>query len=156
MRSRLVRYLLTLVLPSGLLVLLFLSSLYREEQALLRQHLEAAEEIRLIAGARSLASDVALIASDVRLMTRLPSLVDLLEYDNGPARAAFAGDLIALSASRRVYDKLRWIDERGWERVRVDYSENRPFVVPESQLQGKAQRYFFTGAMQLAPGEIFV
>ena len=102
MRSRLVRYLLTLVLPSGLLVLLFLSSLYREEQALLRQHLEAAEEIRLIAGARSLASDVALIASDVRLMTSLPSLVDLLEYDNGPARAAFAGDLIALSASRRV------------------------------------------------------
>ena len=54
------------------------------------------------------------------------------------------------------YDKLRWIDERGWERVRVDYSENWPFVVPEAQLQGKAQRYFFTGAMQLAPGEIFV
>ena len=156
MRSRLVRYLLTLILPSGLLVLLFLSSLYREEQALLRQHLEAAEEIRLIAGARSLASDVELIASDVRLMVTLPSLAVLLEEGTESARAAFAADLIALSQSRRVYDKLRWIDERGWERVRVDYIENRPFVVPEAQLQGKAQRYFFTGAMQLAPGEIFV
>jgi diguanylate cyclase (GGDEF)-like protein len=156
MRSRLARYLLTLILPSGLLSLLFLSSLHHEEQALLRQHLEAAEEIRLIAGARSLTGDVALIASDVRLMASLPSLASLLEADDPPAIAAFTADLVALSASRRVYDQLRWIDELGRERVRVDFIDGRPFVVPEAQLQDKSQRYFFTAALQLAPGQIFV
>ena len=42
------------------------------------------------------------------------------------------------------------------ERVRVDYVQNQPFVVPGERLQNKAQRYYFTGTMQLAPGEIFV
>ncbi|MGA9394051.1 MAG: diguanylate cyclase [Azonexus sp.] len=156
MRSRLARYLLTLILPSGLLMLLFLSSLYHEEQALLRQHLEAAEEIRLIAGARSLTGDVALIASDVRLMASLPSLVALLEADGPPEIVAFTADLVALSASRRVYDQLRWIDEHGRERVRVDFIDGRSFVVPEAQLQIKSQRYYFAATMQLAPGEIFI
>ncbi len=156
MRSRLARYLLTLILPSGLLSLMFLTSLYHEEQALLRLHLEAAEELRLLAGARSLAGDVGMIASDVRLMASLPSLAAALDKGDEPSLAALTADLAALSASRRVYDQLRWIDERGMERVRVDYVQNQPFVVPEERLQNKAHRYYFTGAMRLAPGEIFV
>ena len=78
-RSRFVRYLLTLVLPSGLLCLIFLSSLYHEEQARVRQSLEVAERLRLTVGARSLSSDIGRIASDVRFMASLPSLAAALE-----------------------------------------------------------------------------
>ena len=156
MRSRLARYLLTLILPSGLLSLMFLTSLHHEEQALLRRHLEAAEELRLLAGARSLAGDVGMIASDVRLIASLPSLAAALDKGDEPSLAALTADLAALSASRRVYDQLRWIDEGGMERVRVDYVQNQPFVVPGERLQNKAQRYYFTGTMRLAPREIFV
>lgn len=53
MRSRLTRYLLTLILPAGLLCLIFVYSLYHEERTMVRQNLEAAEELRLLAGARS-------------------------------------------------------------------------------------------------------
>ena len=42
------------------------------------------------------------------------------------------------------------------ERVRVDYVQNQPFVVPLERLQNKAQRYFFIDTMKLAPGEIYV
>ena len=156
MRSRLARYLLTLILPSGLLSLLFLTSLYHEEQALLRRHLEVAEELRLLAGARSLAGDIGTIAGDVRLMASLPSLAVALDKGDEPSLAALTADLAALSASRRAYDQLRWIDEVGMERVRVDYVQNQPFVVPGERLQNKAQRYYFTATMRLAPGEIFV
>ena len=45
-RSRLLRYLLTLVLPSGLLCLIFLSSMFHDEQARVRQNLEVAERLR--------------------------------------------------------------------------------------------------------------
>ncbi|MBL8431291.1 MAG: GGDEF domain-containing protein, partial [Dechloromonas sp.] len=65
-------------------------------------------------------------------------------------------DLAVLSASRRVYDQLRWIDESGMERVRVDFIQNQAFVVPAERLQNKAQRYFFNDTMRLAPGEIYV
>ena len=51
MRSRLARYLLTLILPSGLLCLIFVSSLHHEDQVRVRESLEAAEELRLVAAA---------------------------------------------------------------------------------------------------------
>jgi len=156
MRSRLARYLLTLILPSGLLCIIFLSSLYHEEQARVRQNLEAAEQLRLGAGARSLSGDIGMIASDVRLIAGLQSLAALLENGDAGSVGRFTADLVTLSASRRFYDQLRWIDETGMERVRVDYVQNEPYVVPGERLQNKAQRYFFTGAMQLERGGIYV
>ena len=156
MRSRLARYLLTLILPSGLLCLIFVSSLHHEDQVRVRENLEAAEELRLVAGARSLIGDVEMIAGDIRLMASLPSLARALDKGDAPSLAAFTADLVALSASRRLYDQLRWIDESGMERVRVDYVQNQPFVVPVERLQNKAQRYFFVDTMKRAPGEIYV
>ena len=156
MRSRLARYLLTLILPSGLLCLIFVFSLHREDQVRVRESLEAAEELRLLAGARSLTGDIEMITGDVRLIASLPSLARALEKADPPALAAYAADLAVLSASRRVYDQLRWIDESGMERVRVDFIQNQAFVVPAERLQNKAQRYFFTDTMRLAPGEIYV
>ena len=156
MRSRLARYLLTLILPSGLLCLIFVSSLHHEDQVRVRESLEAAEELRLVAGARSLIGDIEMIAGDTRLIASLPSLARALDKGDAPSLAAFTADLVALSASRRLYDQLRWIDESGMERVRVDYVQNQPFVVPVERLQNKAQRYFFVDTMKLAPGEIYV
>ena len=156
MRSRLARYLLTLILPSGLLCLIFLSSLYHGEQARVRQNLEVAESLRLSVGARSLTSDIDRIASDVRLMASLPSLSDALEQNDLNSISRLADDLVALSASRRVYDQLRWIDESGVERVRVDFLQNQPFVVPDDRLQNKATRDYFKAAMALEAGRIYV
>ncbi|MBN8463446.1 MAG: GGDEF domain-containing protein [Dechloromonas sp.] len=156
MRSRLARYLLTLILPSGLLCVIFVSSLHREDQVRVRESLEAAEELRLVAGARSLAGDVEMLAGDIRLMASLPSLGAILDKGDAASLAAFTADLVALSGSRRIYDKLRWIDEKGMERVRVDFVHNQPVVVPAERLQDKAQRYFFIDTMRLAPGEIYV
>jgi diguanylate cyclase (GGDEF)-like protein len=156
MRSRLARYLLTLILPSGLLCLIFVSSLHHEDQVRVRENLEAAEELRLVAGARSLIGDIEMIAGDIRLMASLPSLARALDQGDAQSLDALTADLVALSASRRLYDQLRWIDESGMERVRVDYVQNQPFVVPVERLQNKAQRYFFIDTMKLAPGEIYV
>ena len=156
MRSRLARYLLTLILPSGLLCVIFVSSLHHEDQVRVRESLEVAEALRLTAGARSLTGDIGMIAGDIRLIASLPSLARALDKNDPPSLADFTADLVALSASLRVYDQLRWIDESGMERVRVDYVQNQPFVVPLERLQNKAQRYFFIDTMKLAPGEIYV
>ena len=58
MRSRLVRHLLTLIVPSGLLCLIFVAALYHENQLRVRQNLEAGEALRVSVGARSLTSDL--------------------------------------------------------------------------------------------------
>ena len=156
MLSRLARYLLALVFPSALLCLVFVFSLYQEEQDRARESLMAGEALRLAAGVRSLTGDLGRIASDVRLLAELPSLTAVLDGGDEAAVERLSADLAALSAARRVYDQLRWIDETGMERVRVDYLQNRAVVVPPERLQHKGQRYFFTGAMRLGPREVYV
>lgn len=156
MRSRFGRYLLLLVLPSGLLCLAFLFSVYHEEQDRVREHVAAAEQLRLAAGARGLAIEVGAAVADVRLMATLPSLAAALEDPAPAAKAALAADLVALSGARGVYDQLRWIDESGREQVRVDLVGGKPSVIPDDRLQDKSQRYFFIGAMALPAEAVYV
>ncbi|KAF4533693.1 hypothetical protein B566_EDAN005742 [Ephemera danica] len=156
MRSRFIRYLLTLILPSSLLCLGFIALLYYGEADRVREHMVAAEDLRLSAGAGSLARDVGLVASDIRLLAALPSLAVALDSGGEAELKRVTADFSVLLGSRRAYYKLRWIDESGMERVRVDYLQSRVHVVPAEQLQDKAQRYFFTEAMALRASEIYV
>ena len=156
MRSRSGRYLLALVLPSALLCLVFVFSLYNEEQDRARETIAAGERLRLAAGVRALHGDLAGLAGDVRLLVALPSLSAAMNGGDELAVARLAGDLRAFSASRGIYDQVRWIDETGMERVRIDYAQNEALVVPLDRLQDKGQRYYFSSAMQLGRDEIYV
>ncbi len=54
------------------------------------------------------------------------------------------------------YDIVRWIDEKGLERVRVNRKNAIPYLVPDNELQDKHKRYYFTQTMQLSNGDIFI
>ena len=69
--------------------------------------------------------------------------------------AALADDFIKFSASKSIYDQIRWIDETGMERVRVDFLQGAPVLISDEQLQDKSKRYFFIETIKLKPGEIF-
>ncbi len=55
-----------------------------------------------------------------------------------------------------IYDQVRFLDETGMEKLRINYRANGAEVVPEDQLQNKKDRYYFTDAFKLNAGEIFV
>jgi len=52
-------------------------------------------------------------------------------------------------------DQLRFIDENGFELVRVDQSDNGPIVAEEENLQDKSERDYFLDAMTLSEGDIY-
>lgn len=54
------------------------------------------------------------------------------------------------------YMKLRYIDEKGNELVRVDSDRKNIKIIPDSQLQNKADRDYFPATMKLKPGEVYV
>lgn len=54
------------------------------------------------------------------------------------------------------YMKLRYIDEKGNELVRVDSDRKNIKIIPNSQLQNKADRDYFPETMKLKPGEVYV
>ncbi|NLW11326.1 MAG: GGDEF domain-containing protein [Clostridiaceae bacterium] len=63
---------------------------------------------------------------------------------------------ISISDRKLYYDKIRFIDLDGMERMRVNYSPDGAYLVPRLELQDKSGRYFFQEAMQLEAGQIYM
>lgn len=64
-------------------------------------------------------------------------------------------EFLALGAERKVYDRIRYIDERGQEAIRVDLFPGQPRAMP-ADLQNQSGHHFFRRAMALGPREIHV
>lgn len=57
--------------------------------------------------------------------------------------------------NRRVYDQIRWIDETGMERFRINFNGGSPSLVDTQSLQNKKGRYYFSDAMRCREGETY-
>lgn len=55
-----------------------------------------------------------------------------------------------------IYDQIRFIDSRGNEKIRIDYSDDGAVIITESNLQNKKDRYYFVDTAKLDPGQILV
>jgi len=60
-------------------------------------------------------------------------------------------DFVNFSASKGFYNQIRWLDETGMEKGRVDFNQGKAQVVAYDNLQNKAKRYYFTDAFRLKP-----
>lgn len=69
---------------------------------------------------------------------------------------ALARDWQAMMTASPTYDQLRWIDENGLERLRVDNSNTLPVRVAEDQLQDKSDRYYFSKAVNLNQDQFYL
>ncbi|MDP2755047.1 MAG: PAS domain S-box protein, partial [Nitrospirota bacterium] len=61
----------------------------------------------------------------------------------------------SLGVRKTEYMKLRYVDERGNELVRVDFEGGKARIIPDTELQNKADRYYFTEAMKLSAGQVY-
>ncbi len=61
-----------------------------------------------------------------------------------------------ISQTHPYYYQVRYIDEKGYEVVRVDYDGETATDVPSDQLQYKGDRYYFTDSMKYPEGAIYV
>ncbi|MCB1910067.1 MAG: diguanylate cyclase [Rhodocyclaceae bacterium] len=107
-------------------------------------------------GAGSLGGRIATISRDLAYLSASNNLRQAVDDPSPGKLADLAEDFAAFARSKAVYDQIRWIDETGIERVRVDLIGGRPEIVPRPRLQDKAQRYYFTDTVKLRPGELFI
>jgi PAS domain S-box-containing protein len=68
----------------------------------------------------------------------------------------FEQNMLNFSASSRIYDQIRWLDETGMERVRVNFNNGNPTIVPIDELQNKRARFYFQAASKLKHGEVYI
>lgn len=78
--------------------------------------------------------------------------------DGGDAKALddMAAQFASLITYNETYDKVRWIDQSGMERVRVNNVAGHPVTVAADKLQNFSDSYFFRDTMRLKPGQFFV
>lgn len=71
-----------------------------------------------------------------------------------PADSPLATTFLSFSSSTRRYDKVRWLDEEGRERLRVNNNGHAQFA-SASELQDKAGRSFFTDTRGMQKAEVY-
>ncbi|MDX8129905.1 sensor domain-containing diguanylate cyclase [Methylomonas sp. OY6] len=94
--------------------------------------------------------------ADLNVVTQLPVVRHYLNNPNPENLAAMTRAFLAISKAYRRYYKIRFIANDGIEIVRVSRQQNLSYVTPESELQNKADRYFFKAAMALDEKGLYV
>ncbi|MEA5098692.1 MAG: EAL domain-containing protein [Burkholderiaceae bacterium] len=143
-------------LPVALLIGVGSLLIHRTEVQRMQTEQARKQHETVIAGTVSISQTLQRIRHDLLYLASRPENLQLLDTPNDRNLSNLATDWAAFSYAKQVYDKIRWIDETGMERVRVDYEKDRPQIVWKSELQYKGQRYFFEETNKLSAGEVFV
>ena len=151
-----VSWVLILFLPAAMLICVGASFLYQKERQLLHEnhaeHERKAIDVSMAAVKRTLQT----VKRDLLYLASRHENQDLIDSPNVERFSRLADDWVAFSRAKQVYDKIRWIDEKGKERLRVDYEKPGPVVAGDRELQDKHKRYFFSETFKLNQGEVFI
>lgn len=60
------------------------------------------------------------------------------------------------SENRGIYDQIRFINQDGDEKIRINYIDHHAVIVDDSKLQNKKDRYYFTETENLKPDQIYI
>ncbi|MCW5214008.1 cache domain-containing protein [Desulfobulbus sp. US5] len=107
-------------------------------------------------GAGTLSYNLKKITRDLLYLAGQNSLIDQITHPDQENLEQLAQNFINFSRIKGYYDQIRWIDETGMERIRVDYASNGPKATPPDRLQNKSGRYYVKETLKLSPGGIFI
>lgn len=97
---------------------------------------------------------------DVIFLSNLTSFNTILnsndELEIQEAQTRLGDNFLQFSKNRNIYNQIRYIDEFGNEKVRVNNYDGKLWEVAEDELQNKADRYYFKEAMDLDAGFMYV
>lgn len=147
---------LLIFLPSmvGVSVILVVLGLI-ERKANLRM-LEAREAVQVSASLTVLESDVRRVVSDLLLLESLPAVRHYLNGGGAGTLDDLAQCFEGMMRVTGLYDQVRLLDVSGREVLRLNWVEGRAVRVPAAALQDKSSRYYFSDAIRLAPGQVYV
>jgi PAS domain S-box-containing protein len=149
------QYFLVLFFPLALLVVAGSGMLIESEQQRESARVMADERLQVRLGQGVLSYRLHQVARDASFLARMRSLTDTLDHPDDANLARLTADFTAFSDAKAAYDQVRWLDETGHERVRVDYRDRRAVVVPAAELQDKSKRYYFRDAFAMARDQVF-
>lgn len=95
-------------------------------------------------------------SNDLKNVTELPELNQVILANTQATRQLLTTKLASIIANNSAYTQLRYINSNGQEIVRVNQTSSGIVVVPQNELQNKADRYYFSDTMKLDRGEYYI
>jgi signal transduction histidine kinase len=145
-------FLLLLTIVLGSLMLFFYFSEVDEAQ----KAYETNETIHVKIGKQAITNDIESIVTDLLVLAQHSVFRNSAEPLDLAAVNLLAQDFLIFSENKRLYDQVRFFDQKGMEIVRVNFNAGQPAIVPNHLLQNKGQRYYFTETIRLDKGQLFV
>jgi PAS domain S-box-containing protein len=110
----------------------------------------------VVMGVRRLDDELHAPFYQLRTLVKEKAVRQAIDASGKLADPGMAAAFASLLAFNEMYDKVRWIDQTGMERVRVNEVAGRPEIVPADKLRNQSGSYYFTDAMRLKPGQVFI
>jgi two-component system sensor histidine kinase/response regulator len=120
------------------------------------KHLKIAEQGHLEVALREIHENIKSIISDLFYLSVNPSLHQMIETGQLSVREKVSKVFMDFCKNSKNYDQVRFLDESGMERIRINFGQGRPYIVADDKLQDKAKRYYFADAITLEPGRVFM
>jgi hypothetical protein len=96
------------------------------------------------------------IIADLMLLVNHHHLHSILEANSGDNFDTVAEEFLIFAKQKKIYDQVRFIDNTGTEKIRINYNDGKPSIVPMEKLQFKGERYYFKDTFKLQKDEIFI
>ena len=151
-----VPYFLITFIPIAIIIISFSYIMYAMEKekriALLIEQNRSMIELQR----EAITQDFSLITSDVLYLASEGELLEAFGENNAESEEQAAKEFKTFIEAKKIYDQLRFIDNNGMERIRVNYNGDHSFIVPKEKLQLKAKRYYFSEAINLEQGNLYI
>ncbi len=92
---------------------------------------------------------------DLFLLAGSPTLKAALNGASPAQMSRLASEWEVFAAIKRRYDQIRWIDNWGMERLRVNLTAQGAHRIPDELLQDKSGRYYYKEAISLPDGQVY-
>ncbi|MGD8559692.1 MAG: hypothetical protein PVH04_08500, partial [Gammaproteobacteria bacterium] len=133
------------------------SLIYIYQQFVVEQKgFQSDEALRLALGSKFIARTLQDISTDIRSLADSTTMSDFLRDPNNKTTVRLQAEFLNLVKHTEMYDQIRVISQSGMEQIRVNFNAGVPVVVDSSRLQDKSGRYYFTEAMAVDRGQIYI
>jgi len=135
-------------------ILFFYASFQQNNISNMRFLMSESEKIAVDAQANKIEEELNNIDNDLDFLSESPAFK---KYVNGEGtKDSLQEEWVVFVNSMKKYDKLRYIDWRGNEIVRINFNNDHAQKVEDALLENQSNRYYFTEAFAHGAGERYV
>ncbi len=145
-----------IVLPWTVLLLGIPAYYYYLEFDIEKNKIETDVSLNLGIGKKVVLNDLEAVSTDLLVLSEDRSFTESNGSLDPHAIEHLADEFLSYSRNKQIYDQIRYLDKKGKEIVRVNYKDGKPELVPDSKLQDKSDRYYFSESIILERGEIYI